>query len=302
MDTEQLEAFERIVREGSFGRAALTLGIAQPTISARVQALEQEVGGKLFERGGRGSSLTELGVAFLPYARRTLSVLAEGVEVSRDTLSGSHGRLSVGVLVSYAAGFFAQALSRFHASHPRVEVFVRTGHSSQILEMLRDGVVRMGLVSWPQVAGDLEVLLHFREPLVAVVRPESPLAKQNAVSLEEFVGQARPFYRVAWSPALFDTIGRLSPRTEVSSNAAVLDVPAMSAHHMVLYSGGASILTRTSVEEDLENGRLAEVELTGAGGLVRSGALVCLKGAGRLPPASEAFSRVLKGTAEDLAQ
>ncbi len=53
MDLEQLQAFERIVREGSFSRAARSLDIAQPTISARIQALEVEVGGALFLRGGR---------------------------------------------------------------------------------------------------------------------------------------------------------------------------------------------------------------------------------------------------------
>ena len=51
MDIEQLIAFERIAREGSFSKAAWLLGIAQPTISARIQGLEREVGGMVFKRG-----------------------------------------------------------------------------------------------------------------------------------------------------------------------------------------------------------------------------------------------------------
>lgn len=70
MDVDQLIAFDRIVREGSFSRAAWELHIAQPTISARIQALEQEVGGPLFARSSRKISLTALGTSFLPYARR----------------------------------------------------------------------------------------------------------------------------------------------------------------------------------------------------------------------------------------
>lgn len=61
MDTDQLLAFERIVREGSFSRAARALNIAQPSISARIQALEQEVGGPLFLRSGRKITLSSLG-------------------------------------------------------------------------------------------------------------------------------------------------------------------------------------------------------------------------------------------------
>ncbi|HEX5691219.1 MAG TPA: LysR family transcriptional regulator, partial [Roseiflexaceae bacterium] len=75
MDLHQLMAFERIAREGSFSRAAWSLQIAQPTISARIQALEQEVGGALFVRGGRRVTLTERGESFLPYARRAMEVL-----------------------------------------------------------------------------------------------------------------------------------------------------------------------------------------------------------------------------------
>lgn len=303
MDTEQLEAFERIVGEGSFGRAAQTLGIAQPTVSARVRALEQEVGGKLFERSGRGSSLTELGQAFLPYAQRTLSVLAEGMEASKATLEGSRGRLSVGILASYTTGFFARALWRFHLSHPGVDVLARTGHSSQVLQMLRDGVVRMGLVSWPQVAGDLEVLLRIREPLAAVTPARSPLAGREALPLAELVERARPFYHVAWSPELSDRIGRLRRSAQAGSTVPVLDVPAMSAHHLLLYYGGAAILTRASVEEELSSGRLDEVEVEDAGNdLTRSGALVCLRSAGQLPTASKAFLKAVRSAAGELAQ
>ena len=74
MDLQQLTAFDRIVRQGSFSRAARELHIAQPTISARIQALEQEVGGPLLARSNQGVKLTALGVSFLPYARRALAI------------------------------------------------------------------------------------------------------------------------------------------------------------------------------------------------------------------------------------
>ncbi|MBO0795369.1 MAG: LysR family transcriptional regulator, partial [Ktedonobacteraceae bacterium] len=73
MDIDQLRTFERVVREGSFSRAARSLDISQPTISARIQALEQEVGGALLQRGGRTIALTERGESFLPYARQAIA-------------------------------------------------------------------------------------------------------------------------------------------------------------------------------------------------------------------------------------
>jgi len=89
VDLEQLATFDRIVREGSFSRAAWALGVAQPTVSARIQALERTVGGPLFRRGGRGVALTDLGLSFLPYARRAIEVLEAGVTAARSRLAGA---------------------------------------------------------------------------------------------------------------------------------------------------------------------------------------------------------------------
>src|SRR4051794_25210598 len=96
VDTDQLVTFERIVREGSFSRAAWALDLAQPTVSARIRALEQAVGGPLFARSGRSVALTDLGASFLPYARRAIEVLDTGVEAARQAQVGQRGRVSIG--------------------------------------------------------------------------------------------------------------------------------------------------------------------------------------------------------------
>src|SRR5579859_7044477 len=128
METDQLLAFERIVKEGSFSGAARGLNISQPTISARIQALEQEIGGALFLRSGRKITLTERGESFLPYARRALAVLVEGVEAAQATQAGKRGRITIGTIESLSEGFLASAIARFYKAHPKVEFFVRTGH------------------------------------------------------------------------------------------------------------------------------------------------------------------------------
>jgi len=125
MDLDQLQAFERIVREGSFSRAARSLAIAQPTISARIQALEADVGGPLFLRGGRKIALTEGGERFLPYAQHAIAVLAEGVETARLTQSGQRGRVTIAALPSLAGSFLAAAIARFHQTHPQAQPLIK---------------------------------------------------------------------------------------------------------------------------------------------------------------------------------
>src|SRR5262245_10640327 len=102
MDTDQLLAFQRVVREGSFSRAAVALGVGQPAISARIQALEAAVGGALFTRGRR-VALTPLGESFLGYASRAIDVLGAGVDDARRVQGGERGRVSIATLSSLAA-------------------------------------------------------------------------------------------------------------------------------------------------------------------------------------------------------
>src|SRR6266536_2182603 len=147
MDTDQLITFERIAREGSFSRAALSLGLAQPTVSARIQALEQAVGGPLFARSGRGIALTDLGASFLPFARRALDVLDAGVEAARQVTVGQRGQVSIGVLESLSGSFLGPALADFHASHPEVDVLVRAGRQANLVKLLLDGVIGLALIA-----------------------------------------------------------------------------------------------------------------------------------------------------------
>src|SRR5690242_16890547 len=110
MDSAQLLAFQRVVREGTFTRAALSLNIGQPTLSARIQTLEAELGGRLFTRGRR-VALTALGTHFLPYVRRALETLDEGARVARAAERGEHGRVTLASLGSLADGLVGPALA-----------------------------------------------------------------------------------------------------------------------------------------------------------------------------------------------
>src|SRR5687767_13362836 len=91
MDLHQLQAFVQIVVYNSFSKAARILGISQPTISLRIRALEQKVGGALFQRKGSRLHLTELGQNFLPYAETAVRAMTTGVDVARQTLQGERG-------------------------------------------------------------------------------------------------------------------------------------------------------------------------------------------------------------------
>jgi DNA-binding transcriptional LysR family regulator len=298
VNTEQLAAFERVARERSFSRAARALGIAQPTISERVRALETAVGGALFVRGGRGAPLTDLGVSFLPYARRAVEVLDAGIAAAREAQAGERGRVTIGVLESLSGSFLGPALARFHAAHPRVEVLVRAGRHPQVIELLLDGVVGMALVSWPcpeSLTTELEVLLLLRERAVLVASPGHRLARAGPVDAERVAAQAQPFLLLRWWLDLPPPLARLAERAQPR-----VDVPMDTGRHMVLHGIGAGFFSWMQVAEPLAAGALREIEVVGMPPLHREAALVRRVGAPPLGPASTALIETVRARASQL--
>jgi DNA-binding transcriptional LysR family regulator len=302
MDTGQLAAFERVARERSFSRAARMLGIAQPTISERIRALERAVGGSLFVRGagrGRGAELTDLGASFLPFARRALEVLDAGVEVARQSQAGERGRATIGVLESLSGSFLGPALAGFHAAYPGVEVLVRAGRHPQLMDLLLDGVVGMALVVWPcpdALATELEVLLTLRERAVLVAAPGHPLARARDVDCARVAALARPFLLLRWWLELPPPLARLAERAQPR-----VDVPMDTGRHMVLHGSGAGFFPWMQVAEPIASGLLRAVAVSDLPPLVRDSALLRRAGAPPLGPAAMALVDTIRRRAEQLA-
>lgn len=295
MDIDQLIAFERVVREGSFSKAAWSLGIAQPTVSARIQGLEQTVGGSLFHRG-RKVKLTQRGLSFLPYARRTLATLQEGLEAVRLAHSGERGRLSIGVLRSLTGRFLSPALAKFQKHYPDVECHVREGDHWQTTEMLADGVIELAVICYPVVEpalSDITPLLQFRERVVAAVSSRHPLAKQRRISQADIVKHANPFMLLRWWQMTPTPIATLAARAN-----HVADLPMNTGRFLLHDSLGLGFFTSLVILPDLEAGIVAELEVTDMPVIYRDSALVKLTRNQSLSPAASNFIKLLQSQAK----
>lgn len=290
MDQQQLITFEAIVHEGSFSRAALVLNVSQAAISGRIQALERELSAPLFLRGGRRVVLTEAGESFLPYARRALAVLAEGVEAASGARSGQHGRVTIGAVDSISDGLLVPVVARYRVTHPSVRLSVRTGHTPQILRELADGIVRLGLITWGYLTGtvEVEVLARFREPLVAIVAPAHPLARRATVTVAEVIDGGRPYLETVWGTSDDARIAPTSGR-DWDEN----ELPHGLMHQLILRGSGSGFLPETLVRDDLADGRLIALPISDAPNLTRELALVRHADGSALPTAVTDFVDLL---------
>jgi len=292
MDIDQLIAFDRIVRAGSFSRAAWGLHIAQPTISARIQALEQAVGGALFTRSSRRVSLTALGTSFLPYARRAIEVLTEGIAAAQQAQDGRRGRLTIAVLGSLAGNFLGPALAQFQREHPQVECYVRAGSHQRMVEVLCDSVVELGLIAWPSVdplAVDLTALLQIREPVRLIVPIGHPFAKRTGVTQAEVAQAAAPLLLVRWWQSTHASIARIAARAQ-----SVANVPPETARQLVRDGAGIGFFTHTQVADLLAAGDVAEVSIVDLAPVARDSALVRLARQPALSVVATAFAGVVR--------
>src|SRR5216110_555835 len=126
IELRHLTALEAVAREGSFGRAATSLGYTQSAVSQQIAALERIVGAKLVERPGgpRPISLTEAGELLLRHAQSIVARLQAAQADLEALRSGEAGTLRVGTFQSVGARVLPEVMRRFTAAWPAVDVLL----------------------------------------------------------------------------------------------------------------------------------------------------------------------------------
>src|SRR3990170_1251882 len=190
MDIGQLEAFLQVAAQLSFSRAAETLRLTQPSVTARIQALERDLGETLFERNGRGVTLTEVGASFLPHAQRVLKALQDGKDAVQSLRELELGTLRLGAAPTISTYVLPELLKEFRSRYPRLEVSVRTEYSDQIVQMVLADEVQVGLermITHPDVA----TVPLYEDEVVLITSPQHSFAKRGVATLEDVSGEAR---------------------------------------------------------------------------------------------------------------
>nr|WP_202486732.1 LysR family transcriptional regulator [Streptomyces sp. SID8354] len=149
-----LRIFLAVARTHGITRAARELHTVQSNVSARIHALEKELGAPLFRRHARGVALTHVGERLLPYAERVSRLVDEARQAVGDETDPS-GPLRIGALETTAGLRLPGVLATFAEDCPRVEVSLVTGPTEQLVrDVLRyrlDGALVSGPVRQPGV-------------------------------------------------------------------------------------------------------------------------------------------------------
>jgi DNA-binding transcriptional LysR family regulator len=253
----QILAFLEVARRGNLSRAAEALYVSQPTLTARLQALESELGEQLFVRTRRGMRLTEAGEAFLPFAEHSVQAISDGRDRLSELRRGTAGKLVLGAPPTVSTYALPALLARFTEEHPGVRLTVMTGTSEEILELVLHDRIQVGLMralGHPEV----EAVPVYSDALLAVVSPDHRLAGRK-VRLAELAGEPLVLfgrsssYRV-FTQAVFRQAGVMPD--------SVLELDNIeAAKKMVEHGIGISLVPHSAVTGELATGVLSVVDL-----------------------------------------
>lgn len=227
---QQLRAFLAVAETGSFVAASGRLGLSQPALSLAVKALEDEVGGRLFDRTSRRVALTSEGRQFRPAAARLVEDWHAAFDDIRSLFRMERGRVSLAVLPSVALGLLPQVAAGFTERYPNIDIEVFDVIAERAAELVRNGRADFGCSVEPvERAGlDFEPLLD--ERFLVVHPPGHPLDGAGPIAAAAladfpFIGLSRASsVRRALDVALAPGGRRIRPLFEVEqlSTAATL--------------------------------------------------------------------------------
>jgi len=189
---DQLACFVAVARVGHFTRAADEVGIAQPSLSRQIAALEKSMGAVLFDRLPGAVTLSAAGEALLPVAIRMLEDRATAHRRIAELTGATRGRLRLGATPSLCIGLVAEVLSRYHAVHPGIDLHVTEAGSRTLTTLLAQGELDVALVIAERTPDSSGLVLTplLREELVVVSSAnQPPLTSGTVITLEDLARQ-----------------------------------------------------------------------------------------------------------------
>lgn len=264
MDIRKIEAFTKVYEHSSFSRAGKALYLSQPTISAHVASLEQELGVLLFDRIGRTVVPTKAGEILYMHALRIFDAADLALSEIHTLQERFTGRLDIGGSTIPANYILPERLASFWKMFPEVVLDLRVGDSEEIITAVRDNILMIGIVGGVLNTPELVYEPMFQDTLVLVMTPE---LQQRIVrcDTDTFLRSLPWVMREEGSGtrlAMASGLARLG--IDVRALKATITVRNASVMSRCIQSGmGAAVTSSLTVQDSLDDGRLVAVNVPG---------------------------------------
>ncbi len=254
-----MRAVIEVARLRSFSRAAETLGLTQPAISAQVRLIEEEVGYRLFDRLGRTVHVTQPGIVLLEYAQRMLDLRRQAIQAVSD-LRRPSARITIGATESICLYVLPPVLQEYQVRYPQAAISIFRHTTDRVVRKLVEGVLDVGFISLPTEHPDLRIIPVLRDRWVAALPVTNPLAGKKSVALEDLLDHPFILPEIGHTRAALDRMllpyrRRLKVAFEVSGIELI--------KRLVAAGMGVTIISENYAAEEAALGKLKLVSLRG---------------------------------------
>ena len=295
MDFHQLKIFLELARQKNFTRAAENLFLSQPTVSAHIKNLEEDVGTPLLTRGKEGLELTRAGKILFRYGQQLLDTKAEALSAIQEEHRTVKGHLEIAASSVPGAYLLPRLLRSFFQAHPKVTFSVLLRDTGQVLHSIRDYTCDLGFTGEPGLREGLGQVSLAEDELILVTSPEIvlPAAEQKGAAyptaaLHDCAGM--PFLLREPGSAtrmFFEEALREHPGKNITLNIVGYFESQEAIKEACKAGLGVTVISERAVGEELKAGLLKGYRLQDIP-LKRSFYLVFRKSS-ILPPLSKAF-------------
>lgn len=188
MELRHLRYFLAVAETLNFSRAAEQLNMAQPPLSQQIQALEKELGVKLFNRNLRPLQLTHAGQAFLPEVYEIMTQVDRASRIAQQASRGEVGQLAIGFNSAAMQTVLPATLKAFREQFPLVTLKLWELDSQLQLEQLDNGQIDCGFLHTQQ-REKVHYHVLFKEPLVVALPDSHTLANQKVIELNALIDE-----------------------------------------------------------------------------------------------------------------
>ena len=285
-----LRYFHEVAQRGSVSLASQRLHVAASAVSRQISGLEAQLGTPLFERHARGMVLTAAGEILAQHARR-MSLDGEHALEAIHALQGlRRGSVRIATSDAFANELIPRLCAEFQRGSHGVRFEVLVCGTALVSHKVLAGEAELGLCFSLAPEKDIRAAYRQPAPVLAVLPPAHPLARQRLVSLAELT--RCPLALPPPETAVRQMIDMACSRQELALEPILVSNLAKTLLHFVLHEGGVSVSSEVGVRHLVATGALAVRPLSDAGMDLRDIEVQTLAGR-TLPHAAQAFLALL---------
>ncbi|MCY3367556.1 LysR family transcriptional regulator [Acinetobacter baumannii] len=242
MTLKQLKAFLALARTLNYANASLELHLSQSALSLTIKSLEEELGGKLFNRNTRRVELTQEGKSLIPYAKKLLANWDEMENDVKQRFKLNRGTLSIASMPFVTHAILPEVIHQFLAVHPNLNFSIHDIPNETIIEKVQDGIFELGICFEPDLTEGLEFKPLFEEDFLALLPKSHPLAQSSSIKWHELC--SNPFVTLQKPSIVRYLVEQNCLRNNITLDLKVECHQISSLSSFVAYGIGVSAIPR----------------------------------------------------------